>query len=39
MIGKIIGVLASVEGNVGLIETSGGVSYEVYLTPNLLSKK
>lgn len=39
MIGKIKGILASVEGNVGLIETSGGVSYEVYLTPNLLSKK
>ncbi len=39
MIGKIKGVLSSVEGNVGLIETPGGVSYEVYLTPNLLSKK
>lgn len=39
MIGKIKGLLASVEGNVGLVETSGGVSYEVYLTPDLLSKK
>lgn len=39
MIGKVKGILASVEGSVGLIETSGGVSYEVYLTPNLLSKK
>lgn len=39
MIGKIKGVLASVEGNVGLIETSSGVSYEIFLTPNLLSKK
>ena len=39
MIGKINGVLSSVEGNVGLIETQGGVSYEIFLTPNLLSKK
>lgn len=39
MIGKIKGVLASVEGNVGLIETSSGVCYEIFLTPNLLSKK
>src|SRR3989338_1870232 len=39
MIGKIKGVLSSVEGNVGLIETQGGVSYEIFLTPNLLSKK
>lgn len=39
MIGKIKGVLASVEGNVGLIETQSGVSYEIFLTPNLLSKK
>lgn len=39
MIGKIKGVLASVEGNLGLIDTSGGVSYEIFLTPNLLAKK
>ncbi len=39
MIGKIKGVLASVEGNVGLIETQSGVSYEIFLTPNLLSAK
>lgn len=39
MIGKIKGVLSSVEGNVGLIETQSGVSYEIFLTPNLLSNK
>lgn len=39
MIGKIIGVLASIEGNVGLIQTQSGVSYEIFLTPSLLSTK
>lgn len=39
MIGKIKGVLTSVEGNVGLIETQSGVSYEVFLTPDLVSIK
>lgn len=39
MIGKIKGVLTSAEGNIGLIETQSGVSYEIFLTPNLLSKK
>lgn len=32
-------MLSSVEGNIGLIETPSGVSYEVFLTPDLLSKK
>ncbi len=37
MIGKIKGKLAEVDGNIGLIETSAGVFYEVFLTPSLLS--
>lgn len=37
MIGKLKGKLIEVSGNVGLIETSGGVSYEVFLTPQLLT--
>ncbi len=37
MIGKIKGKLVEVEGNVGLIETSSGVSYEIFLPPSLLS--
>ncbi|OGK62420.1 Holliday junction DNA helicase RuvA [Candidatus Roizmanbacteria bacterium RIFOXYB2_FULL_38_10] len=37
MIGKIKGTLTSIENSVGLIETSGGVSYELYLTSRLLS--
>lgn len=32
MIGKIKGILLEVEGNIGLIETPSGLSYEVYLT-------
>lgn len=37
MIGKIKGKLIEVEQNVGLIETASGLSYNVYLTPTLLS--
>ena len=39
MIGKIKGKLAEVDGNVGLVETTGGVYYSVFLTPALLSEK
>lgn len=37
MIGKIKGTLTEIEGNTGLIETSSGLSYQVYLTGNLLA--
>ncbi len=37
MIGRIKGTLVSVEGNVGLIETASGLSYEVFLQPSLLA--
>lgn len=37
MIGKLKGKLVEVEGNIGLIETSGGVFYQVYLPFSLLS--
>ncbi len=37
MIGKIKGKLSEIVNNVGLIDTTGGVSYEVYLTPRFLS--
>lgn len=36
MIGKIKGKLVEIDGNLGLIETAGGVSYEVFLTPSLI---
>ncbi len=39
MIGKIKGFLTELEGNVGLIETSNGISYEILLPPSFLSKK
>lgn len=39
MIGKIRGTLSEVEGNIGLIETSSGVFYEVLLPSSVLSKK
>jgi Holliday junction DNA helicase RuvA len=35
MIGKIKGTLTEIDNNVGLIETSGGVFYQVYLTASL----
>src|SRR3989339_1772862 len=38
MIGKLKGKLVEVDGNVGLIETSGGIFYQVYLPPSLSSK-
>ncbi|CAN5237014.1 Holliday junction branch migration protein RuvA [soil metagenome] len=38
MIGRLKGTLAEVEGNIGMIETSGGVYYQVYLTSTLLTR-
>jgi len=38
MIGKLKGKLVEVNGNVGLIETSGGVFYQVYLPSSISSK-
>ncbi|MCL4363671.1 Holliday junction branch migration protein RuvA [Patescibacteria group bacterium] len=38
MIGKLKGRLAETSGNIGLLETSGGVFYEVYLSPSLIGK-
>lgn len=37
MIGKLKGKLVEVSGNVGLVETTGGVFYEVFLTPQLIT--
>ena len=37
MIGKLKGKLSEVNGNLGLIETVSGVSYEVFLPPSLIS--
>lgn len=37
MVGRIKGKLIEVEGNVGLVETSSGLSYEVFLPPSLLT--
>ncbi len=37
MIGKLKGKLVEINGNVGLIETSGGVFYQVFLPASLLS--
>lgn len=37
MIGKIKGTLSEITGNTGLVETSGGVFYELYLTNNIIS--
>ena len=37
MIGKLKGKLVEVDKNIGLIETSGGVFYQVYLPPALLT--
>lgn len=37
MIGKLKGTLSEVNGNVGLVETSGGVFYTVFLTPSLIA--
>lgn len=38
MIGRIKGKLTELEGNIGLIETSSGISYEIFLTSSALSK-
>lgn len=37
MIGRIKGKLVELDGNIGLIETASGVSYEINLTPSILS--
>lgn len=37
VIGKIKGILSEIEGNIGLIETTTGVFYNVHLPPILLS--
>ena len=37
MIGKLKGKLVEIDKNIGLIETSGGVFYQVFLTPSLIS--
>ncbi len=37
MIGKIKGKLIEIDHNIGLVETSTGISYQVYLPPSLLS--
>lgn len=37
MIGKLKGKLVEVDKNIGLIETSGGVFYQVYLPPSLIT--
>lgn len=39
MIGKVKGALIELEGNLGLIETKDGVSYEVLLPPSFFSLK
>lgn len=36
MIGKIKGTVREIDGNIGLIETAGGVFYQVFLTPDIL---
>ncbi len=36
MIGKLKGKLVEIDKNIGLIETSGGVFYQVFLTPSLI---
>lgn len=37
MIAKIKGTLSEIEGNLGLIETLGGITYQVFLTPSLIN--
>lgn len=37
MIGKIKGILAEIDGTVGLIETSTGIYYNVFLPPSILT--
>lgn len=38
MISKIKGKLVEIDNNIGLIETTSGLGYNVYLTPRLMSK-
>ena len=38
MIGKLKGKLVEVDRNIGLIETSGGVFYNVFLPTSLITK-
>lgn len=38
MIGKLKGKLSEVSGNIGLIKTTGGVFYEVFLTPSFIRR-
>ncbi len=37
MIGKLKGKLIEISGNIGLIETAGGVGYQIFLTPSIIS--
>ncbi|KKP86611.1 MAG: Holliday junction ATP-dependent DNA helicase RuvA [Candidatus Roizmanbacteria bacterium GW2011_GWA2_35_8] len=37
MIGKLKGKLSEIDGNIGLIETLGGVFYSVFITPSLIT--
>lgn len=37
MIGKLKGKLTEIDGNIGLIETSGGVFYSAFLTSSLMA--
>lgn len=37
MIGKIKGKLLDIDRNTGLIETTGGISYLIFLTPTIIS--
>lgn len=37
MIGKLKGKITEIDGNVGLLETAGGVYYSLFLTPQLIS--
>ena len=39
MIGKITGTLSEIDGNIGLIETASGLSYNVYLPSSLLAQQ
>lgn len=38
MIGKLKGKISEIEGNIGLIETSGGVFYSTYLTSSITTR-
>lgn len=39
MIGKIKGKLVELDGNIGLVETPSGVSYQIYIIPSLIGKE